>query len=176
MILATGGRLHVQTNHKDLLVSWFCCDFAIFSSVHKKYLPLFQSYDINLHVTCLVSRLAMLPHPHLHEFLLNPLVPTASNTKTLYKLFIKVQLLKLEARLLYFVSTVSSSVLYRLGLRHFQTLYKLFVTVQTHEILSWDIRLNELCNLAPCLHEANWIECWIHDHKVLGSIPSAGHV
>ncbi|CAL4166369.1 unnamed protein product, partial [Meganyctiphanes norvegica] len=31
-----------------------------------------QDYDINLQVTSLIASLALLPHPHLHEFLLNP--------------------------------------------------------------------------------------------------------
>lgn len=44
----------------------------------------FKPYEMNLQLTALVSRLAMLPHPHLHEFLLNPLVPIVPGTTTLY--------------------------------------------------------------------------------------------
>ena len=35
-------------------------------------------------VTALISRLAMFPHPYLHEFLLNPMLPTAASARTLY--------------------------------------------------------------------------------------------
>lgn len=43
-----------------------------------------QPYELNLQLTALVSRLAMVPHPHLHEFLLNPLIPLVSGTTSLY--------------------------------------------------------------------------------------------
>lgn len=39
---------------------------------------------MNLQLTALVSRLAMLPHPNLHEYLLNPLLPVVPGTTTLY--------------------------------------------------------------------------------------------
>lgn len=35
-------------------------------------------------VTSIVSKLAMLPHPYLHEYLLNPLLPLKKEVKTLY--------------------------------------------------------------------------------------------
>ncbi|KAK3914334.1 Protein FAM160B1 [Frankliniella fusca] len=43
-----------------------------------------QPYEMNLQLTALVSRLAMLPHPYLHEFLLNPLLPLVPGTTSLY--------------------------------------------------------------------------------------------
>ncbi|KAB7497833.1 hypothetical protein Anas_09440 [Armadillidium nasatum] len=43
-----------------------------------------QDYDVNLQVTSLVSSLALLPHPHLHEFLLNPTISLNSGVRTPY--------------------------------------------------------------------------------------------
>jgi hypothetical protein len=45
---------------------------------------LLQPYEINLQLTGLVSRLAMLPHPYLHEYLLNPLLPVHSEANSLF--------------------------------------------------------------------------------------------
>ncbi|XP_063231692.1 FHF complex subunit HOOK interacting protein 2A-like [Bacillus rossius redtenbacheri] len=44
----------------------------------------YQPYEINLQLTSLVSRLALLPHPYLHEYLLNPLVPAAPDASSLH--------------------------------------------------------------------------------------------
>ncbi|XP_046385233.1 FHF complex subunit HOOK interacting protein 2A-like [Ischnura elegans] len=44
----------------------------------------YQAHEINLQTTALVSRLALLPHAHLHEWLLNPLLPTAPGCATVY--------------------------------------------------------------------------------------------
>ncbi|XP_042212316.1 FHF complex subunit HOOK interacting protein 2A-like isoform X1 [Homarus americanus] len=41
-----------------------------------------QDYDINLQVTSLVATLALLPHPHLHEFLLNPTITLSGGVRT----------------------------------------------------------------------------------------------
>ncbi|XP_021918003.1 protein FAM160B1-like isoform X3 [Zootermopsis nevadensis] len=41
-------------------------------------------YEINLQLTGLVSHLAMLPHPYLHEYLLNPLLPVHSEANSLF--------------------------------------------------------------------------------------------
>lgn len=43
-----------------------------------------QRYEVNLQLTVLVSRLALLPHPYVHEFLLNPLLPLTPGTKSLF--------------------------------------------------------------------------------------------
>lgn len=44
-----------------------------------------QPYQVNLHLTSIISQLALLPHPNLHEYLLNPMLPTAKKTPTLFK-------------------------------------------------------------------------------------------
>ncbi|KAG8231233.1 hypothetical protein J437_LFUL005907 [Ladona fulva] len=44
----------------------------------------YQAHEINLQATALVSRLALLPHPHLHEWLLNPLLKINSGCHTIY--------------------------------------------------------------------------------------------
>ncbi|XP_063616085.1 FHF complex subunit HOOK interacting protein 2A-like [Cydia splendana] len=44
-----------------------------------------QPYQLNLHLTSIISKLALLPHPNLHEFLLNPMLPTSKKTVTLFK-------------------------------------------------------------------------------------------
>lgn len=45
-----------------------------------------QPYQVNLHLTSIISQLALLPHPNLHEYLLNPMLPTAKKTPTLFKI------------------------------------------------------------------------------------------
>ena len=49
-----------------------------------------QRYEINLQLTVVISRLALLPHPYLHEFLLNPLLPLAPGSKSLFTCLQKV--------------------------------------------------------------------------------------
>ncbi|XP_012237746.1 protein FAM160B1 isoform X2 [Bombus impatiens] len=49
-----------------------------------------QKYEVNLQLTVVISRLALLPHPYLHEFLLNPLLPVAPGTKNLFTCLQKV--------------------------------------------------------------------------------------
>ncbi|XP_072759674.1 FHF complex subunit HOOK interacting protein 2A isoform X2 [Anoplolepis gracilipes] len=49
-----------------------------------------QTYEVNLEVTGLISKLALLPHPYLHEFLLNPLLPLIPGTKSLFLCLQKV--------------------------------------------------------------------------------------
>ncbi|XP_047994852.1 FHF complex subunit HOOK interacting protein 2A-like [Leguminivora glycinivorella] len=44
-----------------------------------------QPYQLNLHLTSIISKLALLPHPNLHEYLLNPMLPTSKKTVTLFK-------------------------------------------------------------------------------------------
>lgn len=44
-----------------------------------------QPYQINLQLTAIFSKLAMMPHPYLHEYLLNPVLPTGKNVTTLFK-------------------------------------------------------------------------------------------
>lgn len=43
-----------------------------------------QKHDINLQLTIVISKLALLPHPYLHEFLLNPLIPLTIGKRSLF--------------------------------------------------------------------------------------------
>ncbi|XP_068082296.1 FHF complex subunit HOOK interacting protein 2A isoform X2 [Anabrus simplex] len=47
------------------------------------HLP-YQPYEISLQVTSIVSRLALLPHPYIHEFILNPLLPVLPDVNTVF--------------------------------------------------------------------------------------------
>lgn len=49
-----------------------------------------QRYNINLQLSILISKLALLPHPYLHEFLLNPLIPLLPGHKNLFMCLQKV--------------------------------------------------------------------------------------
>lgn len=49
-----------------------------------------QKYEINLQLTVVISRLALLPHPYLHEFLLNPLLPLVPGTRSLFSSLQKI--------------------------------------------------------------------------------------
>ncbi|XP_056005597.1 FHF complex subunit HOOK interacting protein 2A-like isoform X2 [Ostrea edulis] len=49
-----------------------------------------QSYPVNLQLTSIISRLALLPHPNLSEFLLDPFLPVRDGTRTLFSVFQKL--------------------------------------------------------------------------------------
>ncbi|CAG5117910.1 unnamed protein product, partial [Candidula unifasciata] len=49
-----------------------------------------QSYSVNLLLTAIIARVALLPHPNLHEFLLDPFLPTLERSRTLYSVLVKV--------------------------------------------------------------------------------------
>ncbi|KAG0716062.1 Protein FAM160B1 [Chionoecetes opilio] len=49
-----------------------------------------QDYDINLQITSLVATLALLPHPHLHEYLLNPTLTLNGGVRTPYTVLASV--------------------------------------------------------------------------------------
>ncbi|XP_076313495.1 FHF complex subunit HOOK interacting protein 2A-like [Tachypleus tridentatus] len=49
-----------------------------------------QPYEFNLQVTSLISRLALFPHPNLHEYLLNPLIPLVPTARSLYLVLLKL--------------------------------------------------------------------------------------
>lgn len=49
-----------------------------------------QSYPVNLQLTSVVARLALLPHPNLTEYLLDPFLPVTDGTRTLFAVFQKL--------------------------------------------------------------------------------------
>lgn len=46
-------------------------------------LLLSQAYEVNLQLTAVISRLALLPHPYLHEYLLHTGLPRRSDADSL---------------------------------------------------------------------------------------------
>ncbi|XP_058061797.1 FHF complex subunit HOOK interacting protein 2A-like [Anopheles bellator] len=54
-----------------------------------------QAYELNLAVIAILSKLALFPHPYLHEILLNPEIPVATGATTLWSVmqFLARQLL-----------------------------------------------------------------------------------
>ncbi|XP_031663544.1 FHF complex subunit HOOK-interacting protein 2B isoform X1 [Oncorhynchus kisutch] len=49
-----------------------------------------QPYELNLQVTSVLSRLAVFPHPHLHEYLLDPYIILAPGARSLFSVLIRV--------------------------------------------------------------------------------------
>ncbi|KAL3865122.1 hypothetical protein ACJMK2_006751 [Sinanodonta woodiana] len=49
-----------------------------------------QSYAVNLQLTSVISKLALVPHPNLHEFLLDPFLPWKEGVRTLFSIFQKI--------------------------------------------------------------------------------------
>ncbi|XP_029459700.1 protein FAM160B2 isoform X3 [Rhinatrema bivittatum] len=49
-----------------------------------------QPYELNLQLTCVLSRLALFPHPHIHEYLLDPYVSLASSCRSLFSVLVRV--------------------------------------------------------------------------------------
>uniref|UniRef100_T1IIV5 FHF complex subunit HOOK-interacting protein C-terminal domain-containing protein n=1 Tax=Strigamia maritima TaxID=126957 RepID=T1IIV5_STRMM len=49
-----------------------------------------QPYELSLQVTSIVSKLALLPHPYLHEYLLNPLIPQPLGSRSLFSVLEKL--------------------------------------------------------------------------------------
>lgn len=49
-----------------------------------------QPYDVNLQVTSVLSRLSLFPHPHIHEYLLDPYVSLASGCRSLFSVIVRV--------------------------------------------------------------------------------------
>ncbi|KAI4790445.1 hypothetical protein KUCAC02_034624 [Chaenocephalus aceratus] len=50
-------------------------------------------HDVNLQVTAVLSKLSMSPHPHLHEYLLDPNINLAPGCRSLFSVIVR------EARL-----------------------------------------------------------------------------
>ncbi|XP_043568742.1 protein FAM160B1 [Chiloscyllium plagiosum] len=49
-----------------------------------------QPYDVNLQVTSVLSKLSLFPHPHLHEYLLDPYINLAPNCRSLFSVIVRV--------------------------------------------------------------------------------------
>uniref|UniRef100_A0A8C5QH58 FHF complex subunit HOOK interacting protein 2A n=1 Tax=Leptobrachium leishanense TaxID=445787 RepID=A0A8C5QH58_9ANUR len=49
-----------------------------------------QPYDVNLQVTSVLSKLSLFPHPHIHEFLLDPYVNLAPGCRSLFAVIVRV--------------------------------------------------------------------------------------
>ncbi|KAL0978949.1 hypothetical protein UPYG_G00178320 [Umbra pygmaea] len=49
-----------------------------------------QPYELNLQVTSVLSRLALFPHPHLHEYLLDPYISLVPGARSLFSVLIRV--------------------------------------------------------------------------------------
>ncbi|XP_042657471.1 FHF complex subunit HOOK interacting protein 2B isoform X2 [Tyto alba] len=49
-----------------------------------------QPYSLNLQVTSVLSRLATFPHPHLHEYLLDPYLNLAPGCRSLFSVLVRV--------------------------------------------------------------------------------------
>ncbi|XP_053162902.1 FHF complex subunit HOOK interacting protein 2A isoform X2 [Hemicordylus capensis] len=51
---------------------------------------MFCPYDVNLQVTSVLSKLSLFPHPHIHEYLLDPYVNLASGCRSLFSVIVRV--------------------------------------------------------------------------------------
>ncbi|XP_055974956.1 FHF complex subunit HOOK-interacting protein 2B [Sorex fumeus] len=49
-----------------------------------------QPYSLNLQVTSVLSRLALFPHPHVHEYLLDPYISLAPGCRSLFSVLVRV--------------------------------------------------------------------------------------
>ncbi|KAM4676346.1 FHF complex subunit HOOK-interacting protein 2B [Discoglossus pictus] len=49
-----------------------------------------QPYEVNLQVTSLLARLALFPHPHLQEFLLDPYISLSPGARSLFSVLVRV--------------------------------------------------------------------------------------
>ncbi|XP_067879045.1 FHF complex subunit HOOK interacting protein 2A-like isoform X2 [Heterodontus francisci] len=51
---------------------------------------LHQPYDLNLQITSVISKVALFPHPHLHEYLLDPYINLAPGCRSLFSVIVRV--------------------------------------------------------------------------------------
>nr|XP_033805953.1 protein FAM160B2 isoform X2 [Geotrypetes seraphini] len=49
-----------------------------------------QPYELNLQLTSVLSRLALFPHPHIHEYLLDPYISLAPGSRSLFSVLVRV--------------------------------------------------------------------------------------
>jgi len=86
---ATGGWEKSETSSSDSRIEadpsrqWSEGRF-LSTILDKLSMCLDSDYDSNLQLTSIISKLAQLPHPHLHEYLLNPTIPLAPGVRSLY--------------------------------------------------------------------------------------------
>ncbi|XP_071947513.1 FHF complex subunit HOOK interacting protein 2A-like [Antedon mediterranea] len=57
-----------------------------------------QPYEVNLQMTLVIAKMAHLPHPHIHELLLDPYLPVAPGCRTLFTVLNRV-VMDLKARM-----------------------------------------------------------------------------
>ncbi|XP_033119394.1 protein FAM160B1-like isoform X2 [Anneissia japonica] len=57
-----------------------------------------QPYEVNLQMTLVISKIAHLPHPHIHELFLDPYLPVAPGCRTLFTVLNRV-VMDLKARM-----------------------------------------------------------------------------
>ncbi|XP_060034782.1 FHF complex subunit HOOK-interacting protein 2B isoform X4 [Erinaceus europaeus] len=50
----------------------------------------YHPYSLNLQVTSVLSRLALFPHPHIHEYLLDPYISLAPGCRSLFSVLVRV--------------------------------------------------------------------------------------
>ncbi len=50
-----------------------------------------QPYELNLQVTSVLSKLAVFPHPHLHEYLLDPYISLSPGARSLFSTLVRVR-------------------------------------------------------------------------------------
>ncbi|XP_064602232.1 FHF complex subunit HOOK interacting protein 2A-like isoform X2 [Liolophura sinensis] len=70
-----------QTFHEGTFLSMLMDKFSKILS---------QPYAVNLQVTSVMSRLCLVPHPNLHEFLLDPFLPVKEGVRTPYLILTKI--------------------------------------------------------------------------------------
>uniref|UniRef100_A0AAG5CNW9 FHF complex subunit HOOK-interacting protein C-terminal domain-containing protein n=1 Tax=Anopheles atroparvus TaxID=41427 RepID=A0AAG5CNW9_ANOAO len=70
-----------------------------------------QPYELNLAVIAILSKLALFPHPYLHEILLNPEIPVATGATTLWSVmqFLARQLLSEIPRVEHFQEKIKET-------------------------------------------------------------------
>lgn len=76
-------------SYKDVGTSFFSFNFLC--SFISDALSVLQPYDVNLQVTAVLSKLSLLPHPHLHEYLLDPYINLAPGCRSLFSVIVRVR-------------------------------------------------------------------------------------
>ncbi len=56
-----------------------------------QFVSLCQPYELNLQVTSVLSKLAVFPHPHLHEYLLDPYISLSPGARSLFSTLVRVR-------------------------------------------------------------------------------------